>query len=169
MAVGPATAASLGERGIVADRVPEVYSAEGVVQGLDRQSFDGRSVLLPRADIGGAVLERGLAAVGARVDTVVAYHTVTPEDAAQRAKSLLDEGVDAAAFTSSSTVSNLVGLLDGRTEALSRAAIACIGPATAAAARESGLTVDIVAGEHTVAGLVSSLEDYYGERAHRHE
>ena len=169
MAVGPATAAALRERGIVADRVPEVYSAEGAVGELDRESFDGRAVLVPRADIGGVLIERGLAAVGAKVDPVVAYHTVTPEGAALRAKSLLGDGIDAAAFTSSSTVSNLLGLLDGRTEALAGAVIACIGPATAAAAREAGLTVDIVAGEHTVAGLVSSLEDYYGEGVPCHE
>lgn len=169
MAVGPATAAALRERGVIADRVPEVYSAEGAVRELDRESFGGRAVLIPRADIGGGVLERGLVAVGASVDTVVAYHTVRPEGATVRARSLIDDGVDAAAFTSSSTVTNLLGLLDGRTEALSRAVIACIGPATAATARESGLTVDIVAGEHTVAGLVSSLEDYYAERISRHE
>ncbi len=168
-AVGPATAAALLERGIIADSVPEVYSADGVVEWLDRESFEGRAVLVPRADIGGAALERGLAEAGAKVDPVVAYHTVTPEGAALRAKRILDEGVDAAAFTSSSTVSNLLGLLDGRAEALARAVIACIGPATAATAGELGLTVDIVAGEHTVAGLVSSLEDYYAERVPRHE
>jgi len=35
--------------------------------------------------------------------------------------------------------------------------VACIGPVTAATARERGLAVDIEAAEHNVAGLVDAL------------
>jgi len=35
--------------------------------------------------------------------------------------------------------------------------VVCIGPVTAATAREAGLTVDVVADEHTIDGLVRAL------------
>jgi uroporphyrinogen-III synthase len=35
--------------------------------------------------------------------------------------------------------------------------VVCIGPITAATAREAGLTVDVVAEEHTIDGLVQAL------------
>ena len=37
--------------------------------------------------------------------------------------------------------------------------VACIGPVTAATAREAGLTVTVEADEHTVPGLVQALID----------
>jgi uroporphyrinogen-III synthase len=38
--------------------------------------------------------------------------------------------------------------------------VACIGPVTAATAREHGLSVDIEAADHSVAGLVAALVEW---------
>jgi uroporphyrinogen III methyltransferase/synthase len=43
--------------------------------------------------------------------------------------------------------------------------VACIGPVTAATAREHGLTVDIVADRHTIDGLVDALCSAFAARA----
>ena len=76
--------------------------------------------------------------------------------------------VDAVTFTSSSTVRNLAALLDGDLEALRGAVVACIGPATAEAAREAGLPPDVVAEEASVDGLVVALrEDTRGSSSSR--
>ena len=48
---------------------------------------------------------------------------------------------------------------------MSRAELVCIGPITADAVVELGLTPAAVAGEHTTDGLVRALQ----ERAERHE
>ena len=40
--------------------------------------------------------------------------------------------------------------------------VACIGPVTAATARDAGLTVTVEATEHTIAGLVQALIDHVG-------
>jgi uroporphyrinogen III methyltransferase/synthase len=47
------------------------------------------------------------------------------------------------------------------------ALVACIGPVTAATAREAGLHVGVEAERHTVEGLVDALERHYagGARA----
>ncbi len=101
---------------------------------------------------------------GAIVDDVFAYRTATPRDSAERLRQIMTDGVDVATFTSSSTVTNLARLLDGDIAPLSGVAVACIGPATASTAREVGLKVDIVAEEHTIPGLVDSLERFFLSR-----
>jgi uroporphyrinogen-III synthase len=42
------------------------------------------------------------------------------------------------------------------------AVVACIGPITADTARAAGLTVDVVAAEHTIDGLVTALVEAFG-------
>ena len=64
---------------------------------------------------------------------------------------------DAAVFTSSSTVRNLVGIA-GKPHPST--VIACIGPATAKAAEEHGLRVDVLAPEASSDSLVDALADY---------
>ncbi len=156
-AIGPATAEALERRGIRADFVPTTSVSEAVVQELADREWTGIPVLLPGADIGRDALAQGLADLGASVERVAAYRTITPANAAQDARQLLAQGVDVVTFTSSSTVRNLLDLLDGDRGLLEGSLIACIGPVTAGTARELGLRVDLEASEHTVEGLVQSL------------
>ena len=162
-AIGAATAVSLQERGIAADFVPDSFVSESAVESLDGKGFDNSRVLLPTADIARQTLADGLVSFGATVDTVVAYRTVEPEGSVERATRVLEEGIDIASFTSSSTVRNLVKLLDGDINLLDDVAIGCIGPITASTARELGLKVDIVARVHTIEGLLDALEEYFTE------
>ena len=160
-AIGSTTTAGLRQHGIKADYVPGTFTSDGIIEGLKDRRFEGKRVLLPRADIAPNALPNGLRASGADVHEVFAYRTVTPDDAGERLNEALSQRIDVATFTSSSTVINLARLLDGNLDALSRAAVACIGPITAATAREVGLSVDIVAGEHTITGLVDALEAHF--------
>ncbi len=160
-AIGPATAEALARRGIRADFIPQTSVSEAVVAELAARDWTGVPALLPGADIGREILAQGLAARGAQVERVAAYRTVTPQGAGRQARKLLEQGVDVITFTSSSTVRNLLCLLEDDKQLLEPALIACIGPVTAAAARELGLRVDLVAAEHTVEGLVDALVSYY--------
>jgi len=164
-AIGTATAASLSARGIVADFVPPEFVSEAMVDGLKGQGLQGTRVLLPRSNIGWDVLGQGLEALGASVDEVTAYETALPEESRGRLAEALSQGVDVATFTSSSTVNNFVELLGGHLERLAETVIACIGPITAATAREAGLIVDVVPKEHTVAALVDTIKARFSEEA----
>ena len=66
-------------------------------------------------------------------------------------------------FTSSSTVTNLAGLVRPKrlAESLQGVAVACIGPITAGTARELGLQVDLVPEKYTTASLIEAMEEYY--------
>ncbi len=160
-AIGPATAEALARCGIVADLVPEKYVSEAIVQRMEPLGLKGARVLLPRADIGRQDLADGLARLGAQVEQVCVYRTVVPQDSREKALSLLGEGnIDMVTFTSSSTVRNLLDILDGNGLLLQGAKVACIGPITARTARELGLQVDIVAQEYTIPGLVRAMREH---------
>jgi uroporphyrinogen III methyltransferase/synthase len=161
-AIGPATGNALAQRGITADFVPARSVSEEVVQELSDRDWQGVPVLIPGSDIGRDVLAAGLTDLGARVERVAAYRTVTPRGARQLAQQVLQAGIDVVTFTSSSTVRNTLDILDGDTQYLETSLIACIGPITAATARRLGLRVDLVAQQNHVAGLVESLVKHFG-------
>ncbi len=166
-AIGPATAEALAQRGVYVERVPDEYVAEAVVEALGE--VDGQWILLPRAEIARPVLAEELRRRGARVDEIAVYRTLAGEpDPAALAD--LQRGVDAVTFASASTVRNFLKLLDGQPQAavlkasLARAAIACIGPITAQAARVLGLTVAVQAEVYTMDGLVEALEAHFEKK-----
>lgn len=162
-AIGPATAETLRQHGIEADLVPQEFIAEGILEGLMASVRPGERVLVPRAEGARPELIEGLKRAGVTADEVILYRAVTPPEAPPEAVASLREGrVDIVTFTSSSTVRNLVALLGGDVELLRRPIIACIGPVTAETARAEGLRVDVVAGEHTIEGLVSALRKVLG-------
>jgi uroporphyrinogen III methyltransferase/synthase len=154
-AIGPGTAAALAVGGVRADLVPARFVAEGLLEVLPAASAAGGRVLLARAEVARDVLPEGLRAAGWTVDVVDAYRTVaaTPTDAQRAALA----GADVATFTSSSTVERF---LESFGPAAVPAVVACIGPVTAATARDAGLRVDVEAPVHTVAGLVDALVDW---------
>ena len=154
-AIGPATARALEQHQVKANLIPEEYVAEAIVESIG--DVAGQHVLLPRAEIARQALALELQQRGAIVDEIAAYRTVpaTPDPAGLAE---LKRGVDAIAFTSSSTVRNLVALAGDMT---GEAAIVCIGPITADTARELGLRVDVVATDYTMDGLVAALVSYF--------
>jgi uroporphyrinogen III methyltransferase/synthase len=165
-AVGEQTAADLAGWGIKADLVP---SGEQSAQGLlnDWPPFDDvfdpiNRVFLPRADIATETLVAGLIELGWEVDDVTAYRTVraAPPPAPVR-EAIKSGGFDAVVFTSSSTVRNLVGIA-GKPHAST--IIACIGPATAAAAEEHGLRVDVLAETPSAVALADTLAAFGSAR-----
>ena len=159
-AMGTATVDALAKYGIVPDYTPRTYDSGSLAEGLEKIGVGGAKLLVPRSDIAREALTECMRALGASVDDVAAYRTTMPRDSAEHLRQIMADGVDVATFTSSSTVTNLVGLLDGDLAPLSDVTVACIGPVTASTAREMGLKVDIVAEEHTVSGLVDSLERF---------
>ena len=78
------------------------------------------------------------------------------------AKQMIVSGkIDVITFTSSSTVSNLVAAFGEEPLAVNSAKVACIGPKTAETAIKFGLSIDIMAKEQTIPGLVTAIEGYF--------
>jgi uroporphyrinogen III methyltransferase/synthase len=161
-AVGPATGVTIKELlGISSDLVPDEYVSEAVVSALTNLGVNGKRILAIRSDLGKDTLEKGLDSAGASVDAIVGYQTIAPEDSATRAKEAFEAGLDVTTFTSSSGVDNLLNLLDGATDLVNATIVACMGPITAARAKERGLNVDVVASERTMESLTQALVDHF--------
>jgi uroporphyrinogen-III synthase/uroporphyrinogen III methyltransferase/synthase len=67
----------------------------------------GKKILLARAEIARDVIPDALRAAGATVDVVDAYRNVMPAAAPELLRKALAERIDAATFTSSSSVTHL--------------------------------------------------------------
>jgi len=163
-AVGPATARAVRQRlGLEPALTPPKAVGESLLEALPIPA--GQRVLLPRAAKARDVLPDGLRARGVEVDVIAAYETVIGQGGDDLPAALRAGQVHAITFTSPSTVRHtLIRLAQegglGR-DALDGLIIACIGPVTAAAAREAGLHVDLVPEEYTTAGLVRALSDAF--------
>jgi uroporphyrinogen III methyltransferase / synthase len=165
--VGDSTADAVRAFGINPELVPSgEQSSEGLL--ADFPPYDDildpiNRVLLPRADIATETLAAGLREIGWEIDDVTAYRTVrAAPPAAEIRDAIKSGGFQAVCFTSSSTVRNLVGIA-GKPHA--KTVVACIGPQTAATAREFGLRVDVQPETASVPALVDALAAHAVERA----
>ncbi len=158
-AIGPATASALQRHDVNVTLIPDEYVAEAIIESIG--GVQGQRILLPRADIAREALAVELQKRGAIVDEITAYRTL-PAQPDPNGLIELRRGIDAIAFTSSSTVRNFVALV-GRDSIPSQAIIACIGPITANTARELGLRVDVQATDYTMDGLVAALVKHFAE------
>jgi uroporphyrinogen III methyltransferase/synthase len=148
-AIGSGTADELRRHRLVADLVPGEYVAEALVDELP--AGEGR-VLLPRAAVARDVIPDGLRSKGWTVDVVEAYRTRSVPLTADARKAV--EAADAITFASSSSVT---GFLASAGPGAIPPVVVCIGPITAAAALKAGLSVDMVAAEHTIGGLTEAV------------
>ena len=162
-AIGAQTAAKLKEYGILADIVPLEFRAEGIVEALTGRIEPGMSVLIPRALVARDILPEKLREMGAKVDVVPVYRTLTGDtDGNMLAEKLKRGEIDLVTFTSSSTVTNLLSLLGSQgIELLKNAKIACIGPITAGTCIELGIHPHVIAEEYTIKGMVKVIMGMY--------
>ena len=164
-AIGPKTEQAVNALGINVDVVPEDFVAESLIASIGKENITGKRFLLPRAAVARETLPDQLRAQGAIIDVAPAYRTVRPQtDTDELIRRLKEGSIHAVTFTSSSTVTHFMELIDKELKPqLKRIAIACIGPVTAKTAEKCGLKVDIVAEEYTVDGLIAALEKHFSQ------
>jgi uroporphyrinogen-III synthase len=164
-AIGTSTAMSLGPLGIKVDLVPKKAVAESLAEALVpfARRPDGGAVrfLLPRAEAARDVLPETLREAGAEMEIVPVYRNVIPEGSLALVRELFSEGkcgVDAVTFTSSSSVTNLLALLDVASVRLpDEVKRISIGPVTSKTLRGCGWMPDGEAAEATVSSLVEKV------------
>ncbi|MBW7476201.1 uroporphyrinogen-III C-methyltransferase [Paenibacillus oenotherae] len=162
-AVGPKTAEALQQRGLLIDVLPVKFHAEGLLDSLNGSLEAGQCVLLPRGDLAREVLPRELEAKGLEAVEIDVYETIIAEDQERETlELLLSKKVDVITFASSSTVTNLLAVMermgvDNPQSVLEQADIACIGPLTAKTAADAGLRVTIQPEEATIDALIEAI------------
>ncbi|HEX5215338.1 MAG TPA: uroporphyrinogen-III C-methyltransferase [Vicinamibacterales bacterium] len=163
-AIGPSTSDRLASHGIKADvHVPEL-GAESIGDAIEsRGSIAAQRVLVVRPDHLRGVVGEDLERRGAAVTDLVAYRTAAASQDSPAAQSiyrmLLDGQIDAVTFTSPTAVTRFAQLIgeEQAADLLNTTVVAPIGPVTAAAATELGITSTVMPETFTVEGLVKAL------------
>lgn len=150
---------------ITSDFSPESYDSQSVVRELSL--VEGERVLLPQSAMTRATLGKCLLDTGAEVHAINAYRTQIGKGGDPLPKLLWEGALDAITFTFPTAVRYFVRRLKaegGSLAMLDNVTIACIGPLTAAAARDYGMRVDLVPDAHSIAGLVDSIAQDFASR-----
>lgn len=174
-AVGVATAAELQKYGLKADLIPATeFTGEGLAATLLEQGVGGARFLLPRALKANEALPNILRQAGAEVTVVPVYQNVRPQGQEEALRQeFLDQAIDMVTFTSSSTFTNFMYMLNPKDEAdlkgiLAGVKIASIGPVTGKAIIKKGLTIDVQPPKnYSISTMVSAITDFYGDNLGR--
>jgi uroporphyrinogen-III synthase len=156
-AIGPGTAAALTMRAVATPWVPSAFTSRALAEEIP--ITPGQRVLRLRAEVA-AEIGIGLRARGALVDEVVAYRTIeAPPESVPLLQGAFAGGVDAVVLASASAAHGFVALAGaaGIGSRLHEVPIVAIGPVTAEAASAAGLRVEMVAGEHSLAGIMDLI------------
>ena len=162
-AIGQATADAASKHGLPVTLIPGAYIAEAMVEALAKQAV-GQKFLLARAEVARDVILDALRSVGAKVDVVDAYRNVMPETAPDLLSKALQQQIDAATFTSSSSVTHLAeaAQIAGVDFPFSGVAAISIGPITSKTLRELGWEPAIEANPHDISGLGAAAAHLLG-------
>jgi uroporphyrinogen-III synthase len=164
-AIGPGTARAVEALGLHVDLLPLRAVAESLAEALLPHALqpDGAATrfLLVRAEQARDYLPDALRAAGADVTIAPAYRTIIPVDSIAAVREIFDAPArypDAITFTSSSTATNLVALLDAAGLRLPpEIQRVSIGPVTSQTLRELNLPAHAEAAEATIPMLVESV------------
>jgi len=162
-AMGESTASAARKTGFTVTFIPESYVAESLVDGLAGLGC-GQRILLARAAIARDVIPDALRAGGAVVDVVDAYRNVMPVAAPGQLLEALAKGIDAATFTSSSSVRHLAeaARVAGVGWPFAGVAAVSIGPITSATLRELRWEAAVEARQSDVSGLIAAVAQLLG-------
>jgi uroporphyrinogen-III synthase/uroporphyrinogen III methyltransferase/synthase len=157
-AIGDATAAAARKAGFDVALVPDSYLAESLVEKLALRAA-GQKILLARAAVARDVLPDALRAAGSLVNVVDAYRNVMPEAAPARLRQALEQGIDAATFTSSSSVTHLAEAARAAGIVFPFAGVCAvsIGPITSQTLRDLGWKPAIEANISDIPGLIAAV------------
>lgn len=162
--IGRETGNRLRNYGLNFDLMPELFTSFGVVESFQKRDcqLKGKHVLIPGSLIARDVIPLGLERMGANVKTVAIYENRLPDYTVEKIDRIFGSMPDLVTFTSSSTVKNMVDILESadRKEYIKQIKGASIGPITSQTAAERGIEVAFEAEVHTINGLVDEILKY---------
>jgi len=165
--VGKSTGEELRKYGIRADLMPEKFTGEGLADALIKTGVEGKRIVIPRALVARDILPDMLTDAGAEVVVAPIYQNVPPKGRKEQLREeLAEKKIDMVTFTSSSTVTNFLTMVDASSaaemhELLDHVEIAAIGPITANTVEASGLQVAVQPETYTIADMVDAIVDHY--------
>lgn len=161
-AIGPTTADRLAVFGIKADLAVPEFRVDVIAETLT--AGGAPRVLIVRPDYVRDTLANELHTRGAHPNDVIAYRTAMDAEAGQDLYRMLLEGtVDAVTFVSASAVRHFVEMIghEQAVDLLNTTVVAAIGPVTAEAAAQLGISVQVVPSIYSERALVEALSQHF--------
>lgn len=153
--------------GIAATPFSNPLNLEALKKALDNKILSTQKYLIPRVTNAPEILPSLLLEIGARIETIHVYQNLAnnPKDEGFWESFALGE-IDVITFTSVETVNNFYKLIPNKLlHHLEKTTVACIGPATAEAAKYLGLKPRIVPEQITANSLVEEIEVYFNRQS----
>jgi len=161
--VGRKTADVLQAYGVSAEIIPIVASQDGLTAAYGELGLP-RSLLFFRAEQGRETLANALRGKGVAVTMVVAYRTVCPQgDVADVRLSMQQNEIDAVLLGSAKTARFYIQRM-GSLELADQPVIVVISESLAIAARQMGLSVQVVAKQASFEAMLDALAEYFDAR-----
>ena len=158
-AIGPSTEAKIREYRFTVDLLPDKFVAEGLVEAFKKENVEHQKLLWIKAEETRDVLYHSLMALGAIVDSCLAYRTVPEtEDPTGAAKRLAEDGADMITFTSGSTAENFFKMGIDWPEGC---VAGSIGPVTSKTFKSLSEETCIESKKHDVPGLVAATLKHF--------
>lgn len=165
-AIGSATADAAREIGLLITLIPERYVAESLLAALQIRvgNLYGKRILLVRAKVARDILPDSLIQEGAKLTVVDVYQTGIPTNSSDLLRQALAGGLDAATFTSSSSVQNLASVAHeaGIPFPFKGVPAISIGPITSSTLRSLSWEPAAEASSSDIAGLIDAMRQRLG-------
>ncbi|WP_078545295.1 uroporphyrinogen-III synthase [Litchfieldia alkalitelluris] len=158
--IGSKTNEALSQKGFQADLIPSDFVAESLTQAFKPLLKEGERFLLARGNLSRSHIPNELKELGGVVDDLVIYENSMNTSEKEKLIYLLKENqVDVLTFTSPSTVTNFIKLLEGQPwrEWIDDKVIAAIGPITKSALQEAGILVQVCPTTYTTDTMLQEL------------
>lgn len=164
-AVGPVVSQQLNRFGLTANVIPNKYTAQALADLFPVMRTHSPKVLFPRGNRSAMVLDAELKRKGYKVSSPVLYITDPRSSLDVEAEELIRTGkANCVAFTSPSSVTAMQSLLGAETfsRLLKDVPIAAIGPVTAVACTDAGLSVKIQPADYTLQAMARAIARHFG-------
>jgi uroporphyrinogen-III synthase len=162
---GKGTAKILSDYGFKTDIMPNEFSAKGIIKELSKYDFKNKTVVIPHSKIGRDELTKKLNVLGGVVKAFDIYDVTLPKKRKYDCKiGVLNKSkIDWFIFTSPSTFKNFLKIMNLKNinSYFLDKKIAVIGPTTKSEVVKSGLSIELMAEEYTMDGIVKSLINFY--------
>ena len=160
-AIGGRTADRLSEFGIKADFVPGIFTSRELGKQLARfANLRNKKILLLRSQLASNELDEILAGVAAQVEDVAVYTSIAAKSESAWLTDRINEGtIDWLTFASPSSADAFFKQIGTEAVNSGKVRVASIGPVTSERLRQLGVTVDVTAKEHTLDGLLDTIEE----------
>ncbi len=157
--IGSATEKALNLKGVYPDYVPEKFSTKELLSGLLEKIDSRDKILLIDSELSRPELTEGFRKYNIAFDEIAVYTTEPHNNLENKLDFIVPEceRADYITFASPSAVKAFVTILGQERIKKLSAAVICIGPVTANAAAEEGMSVKAVADQYNAEGLIEKI------------